>query len=1125
MQTFNLHKVWAVAQAERRLTRRLKRYWLFLVPAFAVALIYFVYLSAIHGVISSYSASVGMINPRFLPAVIVITFLALFFAGIIFLAFDVRARDQRERIAEAVDSRPLSNLEILSGRFLGLFLSAWIPIVVLCLLLQVLGWLLPMTGAPFGTTVEPWSLLGLATFLAIPTLTFMIALVFFITLLVRHRLLAALLSLSVLGGLFYATIAGPTGYIAFFDYAGTTFQSFSSDILPGISDAAGWFQRIGVLVLSLGLLGLAAAVHPRLDGGSRSRKAAVSGAICAIGLLGLLTAQLQRGDAVQRIADLREAHEARADEAFVDLLAVEGSISLLPGSGLEADLRLQISAPQDAPLSHALFTLNPGLVVESVLSDDGSSLESSHRDGLLEIMLPGGLAAGDSLTLQLRYGGRPDTRFAYLDSPLLPEDLPGQGDQALLGLSPALFDARYVALMPGVHWLPASGIDPGREDTSRRPRDYFNLDLQVEVPEGWIPAAPGRRERIRTSTPVRSTYRFAPPAPVPEVALLAAEFEVFSAAIGGVDFEMLLHPEHTGNMAVLAPLGEEIKQRIAQRLALLREGGLHYPYESFSVVEVPAALLGYRGGWLTDTALAPPGMALIKESGFPTARFDVELELPGNGNIDFSNLRKVEHVEADRLRDFFASDMTGSNIFHAFGRSLFSHQSSPVGRESAVLEYVMNQLAGMAVVGTRSYFSPYSFNQAIDSTINGLVQRFGEDSVAEAGIHVALQNVGLWTQAMDVSLVEMDPFEDPELSIDIYALKAGELVKSVHDALNTVGTSRLLASLLEDHRGGAYDIEDVQSALLEADVPDRMFSEMLYSTELPGFVAERSALFRLPDGEGGNPRYQLLLTIRNDEDVPGYVRALWYMPDEALPRRSNAIRVDGRGAVEYGVVLSRPPLTVHLDPYLSLNWSTFIVDRFEGEEIPRREASPFDGIRQIPWDDSSERVVTDDLDAGFTVLAMADDGSFQPVVPAPDEEQGLDHGLRVNFGMPAEWSRNITPTSWGRYRHTYAVARGGDGDRKAMMPSTLPHAGLWDLEIHLPQDQRTRGRLKLEIITAEGREAVEFDGSGRPLGWHLVGQYRLPAGEVKIEVSNETDAELAVADAFAWTPVNRAASR
>lgn len=1125
MQTFNLHKVWAVAQAERRLTRRLKRYWLFLLPAFAAALIYFVYLSAIHGVASSYSASVGMINPRFLPTVIVVTFLALFFAGIIFLAFDVRARDQRERIAEALDSRPLSNLEILTGRFLGLFLSAWIPILVLCLLLQVLGWLLPMTGAPFGTTVEPWSLLGLATFLAIPTLTFMIALVFFITLLVRHRLLAALLSLGILGGLFYATIAGPTGYIAFFDYAGTTFQSFSSDLLPGISDAGGWFQRLGVLVLSLGLLGLAAAVHPRLDGGSRSRKAAVSGAICAIGLLGLLTAQLQHGDVVQRIADLREVHEERAGETFPDLIAIEGRINIEPDTGLEADLRLRIRAPQNAPLAHALFTLNPGLVVESVLSGDGSNLESTHQDGLLDISLPAPLAPGDSLILQLRYSGRPDTRFAYLDSPLLPEDLPGQGDQALLGLNPALFDPRYVALMPGIHWLPASGIDPGRDNPSQRPRDYFDLDLEVEVPRGWTPAAPGRRESLNSSAPDRAAFRFAPPAPVPEAALLAADFDVYSTTISGVDFEMLLHPAHTGNMAVLAPLGEEIRQRIAQRLALLGEGGLHYPYESFSVVEVPAALLGYRGGWLTDTALAPPGMALIKESGFPTARFDVDIELPGNGELDFSSLRKVEHVDTDRLRDFFASDMTGSNIFHAFGRSLFRHQTSPAGREAVVLDYVMNQLAGMAVVGTRSYFSPYSFNQAIESTISGMVQRYGEDSVAEAGIHTTLQNVGLWTQAMNVSLVDMDPFEDPELSIDIYALKAGELVKSVHDALNTVGTARLLASLLEEHRGGAYDIEDVMATLREADVPERMFSEMLYSTDLPGFVAERSELFRLPDGEGGNPRYQLLLTIRNDEPVPGFVRALWFMPDEALPRRSDAIRVDSRGAVEYGVVLSRPPLTVHLDPYLSLNWSTFIVDRFEGEEIARREATPFDGIRQVAWEDSSERVVTDDLDPGFTILTRTDDGSFQAVAPPPDEEQGLDHGLRVNFGMPADWSRNITPTSWGRYRHTYAVARGGDGDRKAMMPATLPHAGLWDLEIHLPQDQRTRGRLRLEIVTTEGRETVEFDGSGRPLGWHLVGQYRLPAGEVKIEVSNETDAELAVADAFAWTPVNRAASR
>ena len=64
--------------------------------------------------------------------------------------------------------RPLTNFELVTGRFVALFLSAWIPIVVLVLLIQGLGWLLPLLGSPVGSTVEPLSLVDFAVFRRCP---------------------------------------------------------------------------------------------------------------------------------------------------------------------------------------------------------------------------------------------------------------------------------------------------------------------------------------------------------------------------------------------------------------------------------------------------------------------------------------------------------------------------------------------------------------------------------------------------------------------------------------------------------------------------------------------------------------------------------------------------------------------------------------------------------------------------------------------------------------------------------------------------------------------------------------------------------------------------------------------
>ena len=63
----------------------------------------------------------------------------------------------------------------------------------------------------------------------------------------------------------------------------------------------------------------------------------------------------------------------------------------------------------------------------------------------------------------------------------------------MLGFMPGLFDQSYVALMPGIRWLPSAGADTPNGAARTHPPDYFNVDLTVEVPEGWLVAGPGRR--------------------------------------------------------------------------------------------------------------------------------------------------------------------------------------------------------------------------------------------------------------------------------------------------------------------------------------------------------------------------------------------------------------------------------------------------------------------------------------------------------------------------------------------------------------------------------------------------------------------------------------------------------
>jgi hypothetical protein len=99
--------------------------------------------------------------------------------------------------------------------------------------------------------------------------------------------------------------------------------------------------------------------------------------------------------------------------------------------------------------------------------------------------------------------------------------------------------------------------------------------------------------------------------------------------------------------------------------------------------------------------------------------------------------------------------------------------------------------------------------------------------------------------------------------------------------------------------------------------------------------------------------------------------------------------------------------------------------------------------------------------------------------------------------------------------------RAGDGAARAVLPATLPTGGTWELEMHFPpfllNFASANSTWTLEIVSADGRETVEYDASRATAGWNLVGEYALPAGEVRVEISDRAAGGLIIADAVGWS--------
>ena len=1110
----SLNNILAVMRSEALISRRLIRFWIFQFLGLIVVLMFYgFYAFGLHYFTSSYSATAAMFPPRFLMSFIGAFYVYTFQIFLIFMAFDVRARDDGAGIGGALDARPFSNMELLIGRLLGLLRVTMVSAVVSTLVVVLIGLLT-------GQTILPQSLVTFLVFMAIPSFTLAIGLTFFLTILTRHRLVAALLALALLialPGLSFFAI--PLYLQPMFDLSGQFALPFQSDIVMSIIEGYGATQRLGVLLIGLAFLPFAAAIHPRKDDSSRPVLAGI-GVVLLLAGLGTLYSLVRFGlNDVEKRRDWQQIHAAVEDEPVPDLERIGGRVRLVPGRRIELDLQLDVAAPADAALQTARFSFNPGMKVESV---DGGSGGFSHENGLLEI--PVSLQPGQTMRIGLKAVGQPDRSFAYLDAAFEPMLASSQDvNIVLMGFEPIMNRGSFVALMPGARWLPRSGPEPQASADRRRVPDFHHVDIEVEVPDGWLVAGPGKREGSGGS------FRFAPSAPVPQVALIAAKYERRELVLDDVTLELLYHRKHQRNIEFFEEADEEIEAWLRERFDQAEAMGLGYPYRGLSLVEVPNALRGWGGGWRMDSTYYQPGMVLMRESGFPTARFDAisrKGELDGKADEDGG----VARAKREMLEDFFEYDFSGGNPFLGAARGFFSYQTAGVGREGIPLDYVYETLSNQLIMEKQSYFSVHHFDAGMNDMIQGLMVNMALDpggSAVDALRKATSSRREVWDAVREVQLAAMDPWENPERSVDVLSLKGEAMARSLLDTLGRDSTAAFMADLRERAVGRPFTRDDVIASgeAVGADLGPWL-DAWLHQTALPGFTYRDVESRRIADAEDGTPRYQVVFTLQNDEEVSGLIRVVHRLEGKrSAPIDSEPIRIEGRSALRIGVLDKERISEVRVEPYLSLNQGDFVVPFAEFLDDEVEEIAPVLGAEPTEWlakDDSW--IIVDDLDPGFQVVDEA---------PTPWWQRGDDEDSQGELAVvqpgpraPVKWSRLSLPRAYGRYRHTLAVVREGKGLRRAIFEAELPRAGEYELELFMPPrlEGRSgrRGSMSMQLVDPSGSQEIPlFDAEKAQDGWNPLGRFDVASGKVRVEISNETDGRLVLADAIRWRPVRR----
>lgn len=1075
------------------------------------------------------SASVGIMAPTYLAATLGPYFLALYCIAMILLAYDLRGRDIRNKIDEVLDVVPASNIAVLFARLLGLTLLIALPMVAFITLIVLYGWIAELNNLGYGNLIELHSVVSFFIWDLLPNLTFFGALTIFLSTIVRSRITVIVLALVGIIVVFWLFLRLPLDYASVL-VTSTGASIFPSEIAPRFVSGEILLNRFSLMLMAGSLLVLV---------GTCLRRPLMYRRHYAIGgISALLLGSLVIGGALgfqhlsrMEIQDWVHTHDGQELSTFPDITRLTGTVEIVPGRKVELDMTIHLIPPEDNEQDYVVLSFNPGFRITQLWVDEDEVVDHSFEKGILSVPLPAN--DNNSLVVRVKAHGRPDERFAYLDEAAESKEIAGAKVRNLfaLGTENYIFHRNFVVLTSGIKWYPTSGAATGEDKLEERPRDLFNVDLTVSVPQDWLVVGGGQRVRIESQASNQSTYQIAPTSPVPEITLVSSDFERVSIEVEDIEFEVLFTKHHRRTFHDLSALERNTKTRILSWLHSYKELGLVYPYEMFSLVEVPIYLRVYGGGWKMDTIMGPPGMVLMRESSLPNTKVPITSEYWFEKNFgDDTN------SEEDRLRvsfpgsglsEYFNSNVFGEHPTIGFARNFVKYQTSTSGSGATILEHVMEELVQRLVFDRSIYFGDrigrdpgrfFVFELALAHAKRSVFDLFdvGKNEATKSREDRVLrryitQSV-VWNDLERFSLGELTTEHAPRRSLRVISAKSTTLSRIILEILGRGETAELLGQLATSKKGESYSYDDLIRDAKELDLDlEVALGDWLNMKGLPGFIVAEPTSRRLPNDEGGLKQYEASVVVHNAEPHDGFVDVSYMniIPGGHGARRNNtrpwykAFLVRGNESVRLSIksIYQWPVEVMYVEPYLSLNRNAIrvVIPRVADENKIAETSQPY--VVKTEWSPpTSQVVVVDDLDETFEIVLESPPLTSLPAFSFLQDLFGAsvveewDHGLPsfvFEDGEPAlkqRWVRRSDERAHGKYRRTYALIHHGREGKPsyAKFSANLPKTGRWQLEYHLPVEELAPNDQEMRILL----------GQDRPTDWHKL----YPAGKTVIKV-------------------------
>lgn len=1136
----SFRKVIQFARCELLSTLRLFRFWLIALLLSGSVLSAYVLACLVYVNIAPFNVSFIGGTPSYLLGNLDPVYFFFFQAGVLLLTFDHGNRIQRNRLLEVIESQPITNLEFQLGRTLCYSGLIWGLVCVNVLLMQGIGFVSQLFNFDIADTIQPHSMFNLLVVDAPVALLFWTSLFLLLTNLLRSRMLV--LVTSVVAMLIYYLLVLNTPY-SFVDLLSHSSNQtlFISDIIPALPSATSWIMRMGALLIGVALLALGAWLCHRTDSTHATWTKALPLTALGVGVLVVTAGVVYELRQSNEIKSWKEAHLAYDWNTDLDVQSIRGSVRINPRQQLHIDLAVDFVVKSPTPVSSLVFTLNPGYQIAFIHLNE-THCEFDFEYGILEVSVPFEIEPDADYSLNIEASGRPDPRFAYLNTPYdytADTNFPVQALRSF-GTDGSIYNSKFVALMPGVYWYPVPGTVPRIADDNSFRSDFFYVELQVQLdaPPSWNVVGPGI-SLLSSEQP--TSYLSKPNIPITSIGLFASEFVKVSHDFQHTELVLYIHSRHAKQFKALERHRDKLLIKIQELLNRLNDDEISSPFETIAFVEVPNQLRTVGGGWHMERLNSLPGMVLMKEIGFPTMnihRMVSEVEQVYEGRENISNWIWLA------LRNATTYALANDNLFDAFQDQLWNHIVSASGEHHRTLDLVFRAISKRSSRPfTDELFSIYATAQTARLTGLNFPSALGLGRRRGGGLSRS-EELRNWESRYKERPVVWDVMERTALTslnfnpesyrqdIEVLLLKSkliADTFKTYPRYIEEEQFDQWIVSLRKNYAGQQFSFDDAMMHARNSGIDiTLLLSDWFEKDSLAGFEASRGTTIRIAADTEGMPRYLFSYEIANTQPTAGLVTSgpkAFVLAGNTSKRvtftgQPDSSRTSGLSfSVNTGLSLNRGPIGFYIP-----------TQNIEIDE----SISPYERIEDSSFLPQQIGIVVDDLDAGFIVHQSEPFYSQFRFYPrdwflrnfAHDVFDGTlpDIGSTFRYSVPRVfWLRRTEPNAYGQYRRTTAISSVGSSKKlhPAKFIAEIPDSGLWSLDFHIHEPigfrrYRNIESFNIEVENNSNRWIEDFSPDPWETGWKTIGHFDLVAGKTDVVIVGTTKPSDVYADAIRW---------